>query len=132
MDGRLLNLLLWAGVAYFCCMAVAHFFGIKLPVLFIYYDTPFYAYQDKIISFAVVAYICLFVSAARKPDVVPAALVAIWVTVLGLCAVNLSGALQAVLAGQTTAVYWAQTGLLAVYAVALTGLWQSSRVPAAT
>lgn len=131
MNSRLLNLLLWAGVAYFCCMAVAHFFGIKLPVLFIYYDTPFYAYQDKIISFAVVAYICLFVSAARKPDVVPAALVAIWVTVLGLCAVNLSGALQTVLAGQTTAVYWAQTGLLAVYAVALTALWQTSRVPAA-
>lgn len=127
MNGRLLTLLLWAGVAYFCCMAVAHFFGIKLPVLFIYYDTPFYAYQDKIISFAVVAYICLFVSAARKPDVVPAALVAIWVTVIGLCAVNLSDALQAVLAGRTTAVYWAQTALLAVYAVALTVLWRASR-----
>jgi hypothetical protein len=49
-----------AGVAYFCCMAFAHFFGVKVPVLFVYYDTPFYAYQDKIISFAVCAYIALF------------------------------------------------------------------------
>jgi hypothetical protein len=55
-------------------MSIAHFFGLKLPILFVYYDTPYYAYQDKIISFAVVAYICLFVSAARSRDVVPAAL----------------------------------------------------------
>jgi hypothetical protein len=45
------------GVAYFCCMAVAHFFSIKVPVLFVYYNTPFHAYQDKIISFAVCAYV---------------------------------------------------------------------------
>lgn len=127
MNGRILSLLFWAGVGYFCCMAVAHFFGIKVPVLFIYYDTPYYAYQDKIISFAVVAYICLFASAARIPEVAPAALVAAWVTVLGLCAVNLSDALQAVLAGKSTAVYWIQTALLAGYAVALTVFWLLSR-----
>ena len=46
-------------VVYFCCMAIAHFFGIKLPILFVYYDTPYYAYQDKIVAVAVVAYICL-------------------------------------------------------------------------
>ena len=123
MGGHLLSLLLWAGAAYFCCMAVAHFFGIKLPILFVYYDTPFYAYQDKIISFAVVAYICLFVSAARSPDAVAPALVAIWVTVAGLCAVNLSDALRSVLSGKSTAMYWLQTGAIAVYALCLTVLW---------
>jgi hypothetical protein len=127
MRGRILSLLFWAGVAYFCCMAVAHFFGIKVPLLFIYYDTPYYAYQDKIISFAVVAYICLFVSAARIREVVPAALVAAWVTILGLSAVNLSDALQSVLAGKSTAAYWVQTALLAVYAIALTVFWLLSR-----
>ena len=50
----LLHFALLAGVAYFCAMAVAHFFGIKWPLLFVYYDVPFHAYQDKIISFAVV------------------------------------------------------------------------------
>jgi peptidoglycan/LPS O-acetylase OafA/YrhL len=127
MSDRLLKLLLWAGVVYFCCMAVAHFFGIKVPILFIYYDTPYYAYQDKIISFAVVAYICLFVSAARSRDAVVPALIAIWVTVLGLCAVNLSDALQSVLSGKSTLIYWLQTAALAVYAVCLTLFWQQSR-----
>jgi hypothetical protein len=127
MAGRLLNALLWAGVAYFCCMSVAHFFGIKVPVLFIYYDTPYYAYQDKIIAFAVVAYICLFASAVRLRDTVPAALAAIWVTVLGLSAVNLSSALRSVLDGRGTTLYWLQTAALAIYALALTVLWWQSR-----
>ncbi|NET55958.1 MAG: hypothetical protein F6K47_07250 [Symploca sp. SIO2E6] len=51
---------------YFVCMAVAHFFSLKYPILFIYYNVPFYAYQDKIISFAVVAYVALFFEASRK------------------------------------------------------------------
>ncbi len=47
----LLWLVLNANVAYFVAMAIAHWVGFKVPVLFIYYDTPYYAYQDKIISF---------------------------------------------------------------------------------
>ncbi len=117
MNTKILKISLLAGVAYFCCMAVAHFFGLKYPLVFVYYDVPFYAYQDKIISFAVVAYICLFFTAATIRAAVPAALVALAVTVLGLCAVNLSEALQSVLAGRSTTMYWAQTGLIAVYLV---------------
>ncbi len=60
MNSTLTRAALLAGVAYFCCMALAHFFGLKWPLLFVYYDTPFFAYQDKIISFAVTAYIGLF------------------------------------------------------------------------
>jgi hypothetical protein len=119
----ILRLALWAGVAYFCCMAVAHFFGLKYPLLFVYYDVPFYAYQDKIISFAVVAYVCLFANAALHRSAVPAALVALGVTVLGLSAVNASDALGAVLDGRSTFAYWMQTGLLAAYFVLLLGLY---------
>lgn len=115
---------LLAGVAYFCCMAAAHFTGLKWPVLFVYYDTPFYAYQDKIISFSVVTYACLFYVAARQREAVPAALVSIWVTVLGLSSVNLSSALASVLQGQGTLVYWLQTGALAGYALVLTVLYR--------
>jgi hypothetical protein len=119
----LLRLALWAGVAYFCCMAVAHFFGLKYPLLFVYYDVPFYAYQDKIISFAVVAYVCLFATAALHRSAVPAALVALGVTVLGLSAVNASDALGSVLDGRSTLVYWLQTGLIAAYFALLLGLY---------
>ena len=115
MNSPLLRTSLWAGAAYFCCMAVAHFFSFKYPILFVYYDVPFYAYQDKIIAFAVVTYICLFVTAARHAVAVPAALVALGVTVLGLSAVNLSDALQSVLQGKSTTMYWAQTAAISVY-----------------
>jgi hypothetical protein len=118
-----LRLALWAGVAYFACMAGAHFFGLKYPLLFVYYDVPFYAYQDKIISFAVVAYICLFANAAVHRNAVPAALVTLGVTVLGLSAVNRSDALASVLDGRSTLAYWMQTGLLAAYFALLLALY---------
>jgi hypothetical protein len=104
-------------------MAVAHFFGLKYPLLFVYYDVPFYAYQDKIISFAVVAYICLFANAAMHRNAVPAAIVALGVTVLGLSAVNRSDALASVLDGRSTLAYWMQTGLLAAYFALLLALY---------
>jgi len=116
LNSSLLRYSLLAGVMYFICMAVAHYFGIKQPLLFVYYDTPFYAYQDKIISFAVVSYVALFYSAAQHRTVVPAALIVLGVTVLGLASINLSDALAAVLQeGQSTTPYWIQTGLIAVY-----------------
>jgi hypothetical protein len=119
----ILRIGLWAGVAYFCCMAVAHFFGLKYPLLFVYYDVPFYAYQEKIISFAVVAYVCLFLNAALNRSAVPFALIALGATVLGLSAVNASAALAAVLDGRSTRVYWLQTALIAAYLVWLLMLY---------
>jgi hypothetical protein len=46
MNPPLLEYALLAGMVCFCCMAVAHYFGIKQPLLFVYYDTPFYACED--------------------------------------------------------------------------------------
>lgn len=103
-------------------MAVAHFFGLKYPLVFVYYDVPFYAYQDKIISFAVVAYICLFANAAVHRSGVPAAIVALGVTVLGLSAVNVSDALGSVLDGGAKLACWMQTGLIAAYFALLLAL----------
>ena len=124
MNSPRLKYALLAGAVYFCCMAVAHYFGIKLPLLFVYYDTPFYAYQDKIIAFAVVSYIALFYMAAQQRAVVPAALIVLGVTVLGLATVNESDALASVLGeGQSTLPYWMQTVLIAVYFVVLLVLY---------
>ena len=120
MNSPFLRYALLAGALYFCCMAVAHFFGIKLPLLFVYFDTPFYAYQDKIISFAVVSYVALFYSAAQHRAVVPAALIVLGVTVLGLASVNVSDALAMVLEeNQSTLLYWNQTAMIAAYFVVL-------------
>ncbi|WP_369162794.1 hypothetical protein [Candidatus Thiodiazotropha sp. LNASS1] len=124
MNSKLTKYAFLAGVAYFCCMATAHFFGIKVPVLFVYYDTPFYAYQDKIISFAVCAYIALFYSASQHRSVALNAIIVLAVTVLGLSSVNLSSSLASVLEeGQSTLPYWLQTGAIAFYLVALVVLY---------
>ncbi len=121
---KLLRLGLLAGVLYFCCMAIAHFFGIKVPILFVNWDTPFYAYQDKIISFAVLSYVGLFYAASRHIEVVPIALTVLGATVLELVSVNLSDALAGVLVeGQVTLPYWLQTGMIAFYCIVLTGLF---------
>jgi hypothetical protein len=54
---------------------------------------------------------------------VPAAIVALGVTVLGLSAVNVSDALDVVLDGRSTLAYWMQTGLIAAYFALLLGLY---------
>jgi hypothetical protein len=105
-------------------MAIAHFFGIKFPILFIYYDTPYHAYQDKIISFAVMAYVGLFYAASQDIAIVPIALIVLAITVLGLVSVNLSDALASVLVeGQAVWPYWAQTGMIAAIWLVLTSLY---------
>ncbi|MDJ0832571.1 MAG: hypothetical protein QNJ69_03555 [Gammaproteobacteria bacterium] len=124
MNSTITKFAFLAGAAYFVCMALAHFFGIKLPILFVYYDTPFYAYQDKIISFAVLAYVALFYSASKHRDVALTAIIVLALTVLGLSAVNVSSALASVLiAGQSTIPYWLQTGAITVYVVVLVILY---------
>jgi hypothetical protein len=124
MNSKITKFAFLGGVAYFVCMAIAHFFGIKLPVLFVYYDTPFYAYQDKIISFAVCAYVVLFYSASKHRDVAFTAIIVLGFTVLGLSAVNISEALASVLVvGQSTLPYWLQTGAIAFYLVVLMVLY---------
>jgi hypothetical protein len=124
MNSQLTKYAFLAGVAYFCCMAIAHYFGIKVPVLFVYYDTPFYAYQDKIISFAVCAYIALFYSAAQHRSVALNAIIVLAITVLGLSSVNVSDALASVLEeGQSTLPYWLQTGAIFFYLIILIVLY---------
>ena len=124
MNSRITKYAFLAGVAYFCCMALAHYFGFKVPVLFVYYDTPYYAYQDKIISFAVFAYIALFYLASKNREAALTTIIVLAITVLGLSSTNLSGALSSVLKdGQSTMPYWLQTGAIAIYLVALIFLY---------
>jgi hypothetical protein len=124
MNSQLTKYAFLAGAAYFVFMAIAHFFGIKVPVLFVYYDTPFYAYQDKIISFAVCAYIALFYSASKHRDVALTAIVVLALTVAGLSAINASDDLAMVLKeGQSTVPYWLQTGAIAGYLIILLVLY---------
>lgn len=122
----LLKYALLAGTGYFLAMAIAHWTSFKFPLLFIYYDVPYHEYQDKIISFCAFTYACLFWCASAHLVTVPAALVSLGATVLGLSAVNSSSALASVLQGRSTEAYWIQTGLIAAYWAALFALYRAS------
>ena len=131
--GLILQIFLALNIVYFLAMAIAHFFSLKYPILFIYYDTLFYSYQDKIIAFCAVNYAVLFLAAFNNRVVVPYAITALGVTVLGLSAINLSPDLALVLPSivgpegegkqGSTIMYWAQTGLIALLTVVLTVLY---------
>jgi hypothetical protein len=109
----LLLLALNANVAYFVAMSVAHWVGYKVPVLFIYYDTPFYSYQDKIISFCAATYALFCFAATRHRAVVPFVIASLALTTAGLSAINASDELRSVLPkGASTSIYWAQTGMI--------------------
>tara|TARA_Y100001960_G_C14770843_1_gene879915 strand:+ start:3351 stop:3746 length:396 start_codon:yes stop_codon:yes gene_type:complete len=117
---KLLKGLLVAGGLLFTAMAIAHFFSIKVPGLFVYYDTPFYNYQDKVISFAVLAYVALFRIALKHKDVVPYILTVMVATVAGLMYINTSPEFIVLLEeGQSTAPYWAQIINIACYSALL-------------
>lgn len=127
----LLRTLLLCCVAFFAAMGMAHFFGLKWPVLFVYWNTPFYAYQDKIIAFTLITYIALFLGASRHLVMVPYALVSIWGTVIGLSLVNSSAALAEVLEGSGNGIYWLIIAMFAGLAGLLTALWWRERGGAA-
>lgn len=107
---RALHWSLLAGAAYFALVAVAHTFGIKLPVVFIYFDLPSHAYQDQIIGFLCFGWSALFHAAARDPQaarpLVGSVLVAGLAAVLGLAAINLRTDFASVAGNAREWAYW--------------------------
>ncbi|MCF6304940.1 MAG: hypothetical protein L3J33_06175 [Rhodobacteraceae bacterium] len=117
---RLLRGLLLLVSACFLAMAAAHFLGLKYPLLFVYYDTPYYAYQDRIIAATLLPYAVMFFATSRHKLLLPYALFALWITIFGLSYINLSDELALVITDQTTRVYWLQTAVFAALALVLT------------
>jgi hypothetical protein len=125
----LLSLALHTNVAYFVAMSAAHWVGLKVPVLFIYYNTPFHAYQDKIISFCAGTYAILNLAATRHRVVVPYVISSLALTTVGLAAITASDDLRKVLpAGASTGAYWLQTGIIGALTGTLAMLYASSLV----
>jgi len=59
-----IKLPLQCGSIYFLLMAIAHAVGLKIPGLFIYFNVPSYAYQDKIISLLAFGWAAFFFTAS--------------------------------------------------------------------
>jgi hypothetical protein len=116
-DKLILKWSLFAGGLYFLVVSIVHMLGIKVPMLFVYFNVPSQAYQDRIISFLAFGWAVFFFTAFSDPhrQLVRAILIAGAGVIAGLAAINLVTDFQAIARGIDTSVFWAQTMALFVY-----------------
>jgi hypothetical protein len=88
----MLKWLLLIGAVYFLAVAIVHMLGIKIPLLFVYFDVPSYGYQDRIISFLSFGWSVFLFTASRDPmknrDAVKAILISGLGAIFGLTVIN--------------------------------------------
>jgi len=81
------------GSIYFLSVSIVHMLGFKIPVLFIYFDVPSYAYQDRIISFLAFGWSAFIFAAFTDPQqyriIVKALLTAGAFAIVGLSVINI-------------------------------------------
>lgn len=118
-----LKLLLLAGAVYFFAVAIAHMFGIKIPMLFVYYNVPSYEYQDRIIAFLAFGWSVFLFTASidpmRNSIVVKAVLTAGLAAVLGLNVINRITNFQTLSPNIDPAVFRVETLVLSAYEAVL-------------
>ncbi len=106
--------LLAIGAIYLSLVGCAHFAGIKIPVLYIYYDIPSTIYQDRVIGTLCIALASILFGISREvrksPRFARHAVIAGLIILLGFCFNTLSSP-------EITAssVYWIQILGLAFY-----------------
>ncbi len=117
------SMLKWSllgGAVYFLLVATAHFFGFKMPFLYIYYDLPSEMYQDKIISFTTFGQAMFFVagySSVKRSSLrsVRYIVIAGAGAIAGMCLINLFTDFHRISAEAQPFFYWVQTGVLSAY-----------------
>jgi hypothetical protein len=116
---RMLKWLLSIGALYFLALAMVHMLGIKVPVLFVYYNVPSYGYQDKIIAFLAFGWSLFLFTTSRDPlsnrSQVKAILVAGIGAVSGLTVINQITDFEKLSPGIDPSVFQFETFGLSVY-----------------
>jgi hypothetical protein len=129
MDGNPRNLRwsLFAGAAYFAAVSAVHMLGLKLPLLFIYFNVPSQAYQDRIIGFLAFGWAVFLFAAADDPEGQPmltrAVLVAGGAAVAGLCVNNAATDFASLGESINPRVFWMETAVLLAYWLWLLFCW---------
>ena len=97
MQNKLLSFTLYAGSAILGLIALGHFLGIKSPIFFIYFNTPYLRYQDILIGSGILSQSLFFFAAARNKSLTPYVLVSIWTVIGCFFWINTSGTFQQLL-----------------------------------
>ena len=118
-QNQILKWSLFAGALYFFSVAVVHMLGIKVPMLFIYFNVPSNAYQDRIISFLAFGWAVFLFTAFTNPQkqsaLVKAVLVAGAGALIGLCINNLFTDFQSFSSDINVNVFWLETTGIFIY-----------------
>ncbi len=116
---KILKWSLFAGALYFCLIAVVHLLQIKVPTLFIYFNVPSYAYQDRIISFLAFGWAVSLFTAATDPRqqraLVKATLISGAGAVIGLGIINATTDFKALDPNIDPAAFWLEMAGVFVY-----------------
>jgi hypothetical protein len=116
---RILKWSLFAGALYFFLISVVHLLGIKAPILYIYFNVPSNAYQDRIISFLAFGWAVFLFTAFTDPQkqvaLVNATLVAGAGALVGLAINNGVTGFQDYGMDINPAVFWLETAGVFVY-----------------
>lgn len=116
---KILKWSLFAGALYFFLVSVFHMLGMKVPMLFIYFNVPSNAYQDRIISFLAFGWAVFLFTAFTNPQgqtaLVKAILVAGAGALLGLSVVNLGTDFQSLDPSINASIFWMETAGMFVY-----------------
>jgi len=67
-DFKILKWSLLAGALYFFSVSIVHLLGAKVPILYIYFNVPSNAYQDRIISFLAFGWAVFLFTAFTDPQ----------------------------------------------------------------
>ncbi len=118
----MLQRLLLGGAIYFLLVSAAHMLGIKMPLLFVYFSVPSYAYQDRIISFLSFGWAMFLLSGVSSVkqgalEVVRYILWAGCAGVIGLCVINFT--LGSGAASRRLLPFWVETAVFFIYLVLL-------------
>lgn len=116
---KVLKYSLLTGALYFFSVSVVHMLGIKVPMLFIYFNVPSYAYQDRIISFLAFGWSVFLFTAFTDPQknsaLVKTILVAGAGALIGVSVINATADFQSLDPAIHPTVFWLEAAGLFVY-----------------
>jgi hypothetical protein len=118
---RILKWSLFAGGIYFILISIVHLIGLKIPVLYIYFNVPSHAYQDKITAFLSFGWAVFFIQVSQDPQkyihVVRTILIAGLAAILILSYINLSTNFYDLSPNINITPFWIQVGILTLYLI---------------
>lgn len=118
-NSAILKLSLLAGSFYFLFVSIAHLSGLKFPGLYIYFQIPSYAFQDKIVALFALGWAIFFFTAFTDPvkniTLVRGILFAGAFAIIILCFINITTNFYLFNNSVNPGIIWLETILLFVY-----------------